>query len=352
MLQDLFVGAAFALVMSALTCRTLVRSGPLDVPLVARKIHRSPTPTSGGVGVALGFAAGLIGLALFSGDWRSSVPAEGAALISIGAAFSYGFLALGFVDDANPLGPRLKFAIFASLSIGAALAVGVVMSLPLGGDKTLKLGLIVGLIGTALWLFTLINSVNFMDGSNGLSMGSVAIGLVTLAAISSARDTWSAAVLASCGAGALAGFLLWNFPHGRLFAGDAGALFAGALGAIASLILINRGHISPFIPPVIFFPLLADVLLTLAWRARRRRSLLEGHAEHIYQIALRAGWSHAQVASCYWLAMAVCGGVAYVAALHNTTAASWVALAGLAVAALLISFFVRRWAVTRGIAEV
>jgi len=146
--------------------------------------------------------------------------------------------------------------------------------------------------------------------------------------------------------------LAWNFPGGRLFAGDAGALFVGAIAALASLYIIRRTQLSPFVPPILFFPLLADALLTLLWRARRRRSLLDAHSEHLYQIAHRANWSHARVAMVYWLAMAICGGIGFAVAVAPRNGAPWMALTGLAVAAIIIAQLVRRYAVKRGIAEI
>lgn len=164
--------------------------------------------------------------------------------------------------------------------------------------------------------------------------------------------------MALCGAAALAGFLFWNYPAGRLFAGDSGALFAGALAALASLAVIHKTAISPFIPPVLFFPLLADVLLTLAWRVSRRRQILKGHAEHFYQIAIRAGWTHARIAALYWIATAFCGAIGFLAVAADFSGLAWggyappLALAGLAAAALLISARVRAFARARGMGEV
>jgi len=349
-LDDLGLGAALALVVSLVACGALIGAGPVDLPTEARKRHTSPTPTSGGLGIALGFAVGLVALSTFSAAWRHEVTTIGSSLLSIGVSFAYGFLMLGFVDDAYPLGPRLKFAAFAALSIGAALTVGVVQALPLGGS-VLHVGLLLGLIGTALWVFTLVNCVNFMDGANGLAMGSLAIGLSTLGALAMMRESPSGAAIAFCAAGALIGFLFWNYPRGRLFAGDSGALFAGALAAIASLIIIRRTGLSPWIPPIVFFPILADALLTLAWRARKGRSLLEGHAEHLYQIATRAKWGHARIALIYWIAAALCGALAFALARQDHTAAPWIALVLLAVAAVAISAVVRAAAKRRGIDE-
>lgn len=352
MLQDLAIGAVVALVASGIACRAFMRTGPMDLPDVARKAHRAPTPTSGGVGVAIGFGVGLIALALLPTTWGEMISEHGAVLASVGAAFAYGFLALGFIDDAFPLGPRLKFAIFTALAFGAALSVGVVTALPLSESLPLKLPFWLGLMGTVLWLFTLVNSVNFMDGANGLAMGSMAVGLAALGLIALQLGVLTGAGMAFCGAGALAGFLIWNAPSGRVFAGDAGALFAGAIGGIVALIIMSRASLSPFVGPIVFFPLLADALLTLGWRAKRGRSLLEGHTEHIYQIAIRAGWSHLRVALAYWAAMAACGAIGYLTAMSREPSAPPLALAGLALVAIVISFTVRRGAAKRGILEI
>lgn len=349
MLLDLLVGVAVALAVSCVVCAAMVKSGPLDMPTAARKVHRAPTPTSGGVGIAAGFAAGLIALGFYSATWRHELTTEGAALLSAGAASAYGFLIVGFVDDAHPLTARLKLALFTVLSVGLALSMGVVETLPLGNGVSLPIGFWLGLLGTTAWIFVLVNCVNFMDGANGLAMGSVAIGLLTLGGIAYAAGLTGAMGMTSCAAAALGGFLIWNFPRGKLFAGDSGALFAGALAAAVSLLVIHRADVSPFIPPIVFFPLLSDALLTLAWRAQRGRSLLDGHSEHLYQIAMRAGWSHTQIACAYWASMAVCGAIAFAASRVPHTGAAWIALVLLVFAALAASYHVRRLARQRGI---
>lgn len=344
MLAEIGFSAAFGAFVSLLVCRAVMAAGLMDMAVGARRAHLQPTPTSGGLGIAVGFALAMMALS-FAPLWRAQAEAESALRLTVTTAVAYAFLGLGFFDDARPLGPRVKFVLFAVLSVSGALAAGVVKALPLSEAMTLELVFPLGLIGSALWVFTLANAVNFMDGSNGLAMGSVAIGLVALGAIALAAGAPSAAAMALCGAGALAGFLFWNFPHGRLFAGDSGALFAGALAALASLAAIGEGGISPFIPPILFFPLLGDVLLTLAWRLSQGRKLFDGHSEHLYQIGLRPGQGHAAVALLYWAAMAACGGLGYAAA------AGWIApplaLASLALLALAISAALRKAAAAR-----
>lgn len=350
MLLDLLIGAGVALLVSLVACRLLMAAGPLDVPDAARKAHAAPTPTGAGVGMALGFAAGLMVLALFLGAVRNEMSAQGVQLLSIGAFFAFSFMAIGFVDDARPLGPRFKFALFSLLSLGAAFSLGVVDTLPLGGGE-LKLGFTLGLAGTALWMFTFVNVVNFMDGANGLAIGSVAVGLVVLGVIAAVDGTAAGAAASFCGAGALIGFLFWNYPNGRIFAGDSGALFSGAVAALASLIVIHRTELSPFVPPILFFPLIADALLTLGWRVTKRRRLLVGHAEHFYQIAIRSGWPHWRITLLYWAAMAGCGAIGFAASRAPESPAPWIALAALCGLALAVSALVRRYAAARGFGE-
>ena len=351
LLTDLFLGVAAAALASLVACRLLIAAGLWDAPHLARHQHKMPTPTSGGIGVAAGYAFGVMAIVaaafLTPRDW---LDADDAQRLAIATAFAFTFLVIGFVDDASPLGPRTKFAVFTIAAVTATLSVGVARVFPLGGGRAIDVGFWAGLIGSTLWIFTLVNSVNFMDGANGLAMGSASIGLAGLALVAFDAHAADAATMGLCGAGALIGFLFWNYPNGKLFAGNSGALFVGALASLASLLAIAQGGISPFIPPMLFFPLLADALLTLAWRARRKRNLLHGHSDHVYQVAIRAKLSHAQVSAVYWLAGLVCVGVAVFA----ERVGGWAPLIGFAVlafSALLIAASVRAWAVKRGIAE-
>jgi len=347
---DLIGGAAIAALVSIVACRILIGGGPLAIASDDRHAHRAPTPTSGGIGIAVGFGVGLMLLALISHSIH--LRPGGAAMLTATAGYAYALSILGFWDDAQPLSARVKFAIFALISIAAALSLGPVDSFPVGDDTKIA-PYALAVAGTALWIFTLVNAVNFMDGSNGLSMGSCAIGMAALCAlaVSYGGGSGAGAIASACTIGALVGFLLWNFPHGRLFAGDSGALFVGGLTALTSVLVIHRTGLSPVVPAIIFFPLLADVLLTLAWRAIRRRSLLDGHSEHLYQIAIRGGMSHAEVALIYWAAMAGCGAIGFLVA-RDPGVSPWIALAALAFAAIVISVVVRRFAGRRGVGGV
>jgi UDP-GlcNAc:undecaprenyl-phosphate/decaprenyl-phosphate GlcNAc-1-phosphate transferase len=345
---DLALVVAPAFIVSLIVCRAIIWIGPIDTPNEERKQHRSPTPTSGGIGIGAGYAVGMIVLSLFSLEWRHQISPQGLSMLWVTALFAYPLLFIGFVDDARRLSAEFKFLIYSVLAVAAAWLIGVVDEVRIG-DFVLQLPFAIGLAGTALWVFTLLNVVNFMDGANGMAMGSVAVGLIALSVISLEGGSIGGAAIALGGAGALSGFLVWNFPSGRLFAGDSGALFAGALSAFACLIAITRTGMSPLVAPILFFPLLADALLTLLYRARRGRSLLVAHAEHVYQIAIISGWSHARIALAYWLAMAVCGAIAWFASRDPDQLAPAIALAALTGLAIGLDVIVRRRAEAAGL---
>mgnify|MGYP001233834441 CR=1 FL=1 len=351
MIFEVFGGAAIAALTSVIACRALISAGPIDRPTLARHEHKDPTPTSGGLGIALGFAAGLVTLAyFFPAIVSAEVGIRGATLLAVTAAFAYAFLLIGFWDDTRPLSASVKFAAFAALAVGAALAIGPVDTFPFGAEVLIAPHWL-AILGTGLWIFVLVNAVNFMDGANGLAMGSMGIGLIALGAIAFAKGSPAGLVLCLCAVGALLGFIYWNFPSGKLFAGDSGALFIGALAAFVSIMIIRRTDLSPLVPAIIFFPLLADVLVTMAWRAYRRHSLLDGHSEHVYQILIRGGMSHAEVAMTYWVAMAISGGIGFLAS-RDPGVSPWVALAIMAFLAIVMSAVVRRFANRRGVGGV
>lgn len=348
MILDLAVVVVVAFAVSLVVSRAMIWTGPVDVPDEERKQHRAPTPTSGGIGIGAGYGVAMIVLSLFSLEWRHQISPQGVKLLWVSALFAYPLLFVGFIDDERRLSAEFKFAVYSILALAAAWFMGVVSELPIGGF-VVQVPFIVGLLGTALWVFTLLNVVNFMDGANGMAMGSVAVGLVSLSVLALEGGSIGAAAIALCGAGALVGFLVWNFPSGRLFAGDSGALFAGALSAFGCLVAIARAGMSPLVAPILFFPLLADSLLTLLYRARHGRSLLVAHNEHLYQIAILSGWSHARIGMAYWLAMMVCGAIAIVVSHDATQTQPAVALLVLTVVAIVLDAIVRRGAERSGI---
>jgi UDP-N-acetylmuramyl pentapeptide phosphotransferase/UDP-N-acetylglucosamine-1-phosphate transferase len=186
--------------------------------------------------------------------------------------------------------------------------------------------------GVALWMIVAANAVNFMDGANGLIAGSLAIVLGGLGLRSQGVEDAGVGLVLLAASAACLGFLPWNFPTARLFQGDAGALFLGAVVAALAVVAAEGGRadapLDLLSAPIAMIPLLTDVLLTLIVRARRGARLLDAHRDHLFQRWLLAhAGDHAALARRVWLIMAVYTVLAASVA-QGDPALAWAALAG------------------------
>ena len=304
LLAGLIGAAVAAMLLSVL----VTGGGPVDQPR-QRGMHCQPTPTSGGLAVmaATALATGLI-LWLSPGH----IPGSGKDGLAL-----FGFAVLmgltGASDDILGLPAKLRLGIQIALC-GAFGYMYRVDTLGFGFGSVVDLWWPIGVLGSAVWLILCINAINFMDGSNGLALGSQTIALLVIALLAVLMAPSSAAgafvgipaLICICAAGAHMGFLPLNLPprhpsKAKAFQGDAGAFFAGAQigGACLQLKAYNVGSV--WFGGFLLAPLLVDVVLTLALRARMRRNLLQAHKEHLYQLWLqRRDPSHLNLALRVW----------------------------------------------------
>lgn len=329
---------ALAAVLAWLGVGATALSGPIKDPALRLQDH-APTPQGGGVGLALGVGGALAGYV-----WLRPAGLGGEAqLAGLAGVTAFGALigAVGLADDLLELGPRLKFFVLGGASVGLAAVGGPVELLPIAGAVGLATPGVAGLLGAALWAFTAVNAVNFMDGINGLVGGAIAIAGVALALLAALAGAPEAAALAGALAGAALGFLFWNArDRAAVFMGDSGALFFGALYAGAALLYIRAAPPGAvYIAPLLVLPMLSDVLMTLAWRAGRGRALLRPHRDHAYQRRVGAGARHLSSSAVVWAESAGCAAAALVwavlpwpAGLAPMAGALTLILAGLALA--------------------
>jgi Fuc2NAc and GlcNAc transferase len=332
-----------ALAVSAAAARVMVWCGPVDRPRT-RGMHDAPTPTSGGLAIVLGVAAATI-MGLWFG--ASGDRAIGAAL---GVAVLHGLL--GAVDDVYDLGARFKLVVQTALALVFAALSAPPIAFVVTDTLILGVPAWLAILGIALWLVVVTNAVNFMDGSNGLVAGSIAIVAAGLGLTALNAGAVMIALALIPLAGACLGFLPFNFPRARLFQGDTGALFAGSLIAMLAVIGGAGGGAFPlWCGPIALMPILTDVLLTLIVRAGRRERLFEAHKDHLYQRWLAAhGGSHAKLARWAWAIMGGFTFAAMLAARASATAASLtlVGAAGVAVVGwVLIDRTLKRDPITR-----
>jgi UDP-GlcNAc:undecaprenyl-phosphate GlcNAc-1-phosphate transferase len=196
----------------------------LDYPN-ERKVHHEATPRIGGMAVVLAF---VIGELVF---WHGNPPFGYGVLITV-LLF---FLSMLF-DDKYDLPAVLKFVV----QIGAALAV-VLMGVKIGvvtlwGGRYAVFPQWLGVGISVLWLVLLSNAINLIDGLNGLSSGISAIVLIFASIITFGKGIFSVGLDSLLLAGAVLGFLPYNFPDAKTFIGDCGAQTLGFIIGILSIV--------------------------------------------------------------------------------------------------------------------
>lgn len=290
------MSAAFGLIVLAALPSSLIvtllalRAGVIDEPTL-RSSHAEPTPRAGGLGVLAGLSAGVLAAAF------TAVPAPQLGAVTALAGL---FGLLGLADDVFTVNTKVKFALFAVLCVLLAQLAGPVDRLALTLELGLELHPAVALLGSALFVFVVVNAVNFMDGSDGMLAAVMIPAGAGLSVAGLVSGTGAASVIGAALAAALAGFVVLNRPPARVFAGDVGSLTAGAAYAGGALAMAGDGFSgSLWLAPMFVLVFLTDVLLTLLRRARRRAAMLEAHCEHAYQRLIRQGWSHGRVAAAY-----------------------------------------------------
>ena len=182
-----------AFLASLVLCRLIMAVVPKDAPDGGRKTQTIAVPTSGGV--AIGAAIGIMWAAflmvapemIHDYGYEQIVVAnsvlfssfKGHALIFLSLAV----LLIGALDDRYALPTKPKFAALATASLLAAMFGAYVDGIffPVA-DAYFPLAIWLGIGGTGVWFFVMMNTTNFMDGSNGLAMGTLAIMLGGLAA--------------------------------------------------------------------------------------------------------------------------------------------------------------------------
>lgn len=311
------------------------RSIGRDAPGTRRKLHDVPTSRLGGVIV---FAAYFVVLAVaFRID---HVPLSAALPLALAAI---PVVAVGLWEDLT-LNVRPRYRMGAAVVSGAlasAFAGGIIPRLDLPLIDALLAHAWIALPLTWFMVAGSCNAMNLIDGANGLAGGTALImfGGIAAAAGWSQDPVTLAEALAVMGA--LAGFMIWNYPRGRIFLGDAGAYFIGFMYAQLSIRLIARNDdLSAWYVILLAAYPIADTLFAMYRRGFvRHRPLMSPDALHLHSLVFRRvampierrqnpmslQRANARVAPRLWLHSAACFALAVL--FHRNTPLIWVAIA-------------------------
>ena len=282
------------------------RRGWVAAPSQERHLHSIPLPRLGGVAIFISFTLGILAAAVMARYipyLHSAIPWK--MLLTILAPASLVFL-LGVYDDLYSVGPYVKFAV-------QAIAASMLF---LGGLRILNIPVVfgnhqlpwfLGLPLTILWVLAITNAFNLIDGLDGLAAGSALFSTLVAFVVALLNGYSLVTVMTLALAGAILGFLRYNFNPATIFLGDSGSLFIGFLLSALALAGAQKAPtiVAVAIPVVSFGLPILETSLSILRRLISGRPVFTADREHIHHKLLQHGLTHRQVVIILYAVSAV-----------------------------------------------
>lgn len=257
-------------------------SGDVDLS-GPQKFHSNPVPRVGGVSIVLGLAGALVY------QWWSGADRRGLGILLLCCAMPV-FIS-GLAEDVTKnVSPRRRL-FFAAVSAGLAVWAldAVIDHTDIVGLDWLVSFTIPAALVTIFVVVGVANSVNIIDGFNGLASMCVVMMLGAIAYVAFQAHDPLIAMCALAGLGAVMGFFIWNFPAGLIFLGDGGAYFLGFFVAELSILLLHRNpNVSPLFPLLMcIYPVFETVFSMYRRKFVRGRAVGMPDGVHLHSLIYR-----------------------------------------------------------------
>jgi len=259
-----------------------IKVGALDAP-DERKVHKGLIPRMGGLAIYAGFVLAVLA--------SMHVSREIMGLLVGGTVI----LIVGIIDDLKPLPPKVKL-------LGQIIAAAVLVMFDIRidwltnpfGDMLYVDYLAIPL--TILWVVSLTNTVNLIDGLDGLAAGVSTIASVTILLVALQQNFWTVAILTAALAGSALGFLQHNFNPAKIFMGDTGSMFLGyMLAAISILGAVKSAATIALIVPIVALGLpILDTAFAIIRRYMSGRPIFKPDKGHLHHRLLEMGLTQKQ----------------------------------------------------------
>ncbi len=287
-----------------------------------RKVHKKIMPRLGGLAIYIAFMIGCV--ASMEITWDIFGILLGGTLI----------VALGVADDVYQLPAKVKL-----LGQIAAACVLVIFDIriewvnnPLGGYFYLDM---LSIPFTIFWVISFTNVVNLIDGLDGLAAGVSAIASLTVILVAVQMGYFHVAILTAALAGAIIGFIRYNFNPATIFMGDTGSMFIGyMLAAISVYGAVKTAATIALIVPAIALGLpILDTAFAIMRRYVNGRPIFQPDKGHLHHRLLATGMSHKEtVLFMYGITAVLCIGAVLWAEMDGFYAALIIAVIMTAVA--------------------
>jgi UDP-GlcNAc:undecaprenyl-phosphate GlcNAc-1-phosphate transferase len=294
----LFWAILTTLAITPVAVRVAIHFRLLDHPYIQpHKIHHQPTPKGGGIACA----AGLYALNFLLGNTQSTV------IRAILAAAILIFL-FGLLDDIYKLSPAWK--LFGQV-VGTSILISQGIYVHMLGNL-----MVANVALTFLWVIGITNALNFVDSTDGLAVGLVAIAstfflLVTIDAGQPFLSLLSTILLGIC-----LGLLFFNVSPAQTFLGDSGSQFLGFILAALAIAYTPPGLPQPsswFVPILLLSVPIFDTALVVITRVKQNRPVYQAGLDHTYHRLIGLGMPPSRAVMTMHLASILCGCLAFIA---------------------------------------
>lgn len=275
-----------ALVLTPIAIRLAKKYGFIDIPKDERRMHKKPIPVSGGIAM---YAATMIGILLFIDINREIIS------LMIGSTI---IVACGLIDDKTEMKPKTKllFQVLASviMVVGGSRVEFFTNPFPIG-ETVIFLGLL-SIPITIFWIVGITNTVNLIDGLDGLAAGVSLICSVSLMIIANDFGYTNVSIIAALLAGACLGFLPYNFNPAKIFMGDTGALFLGFMLSYISVegIMKSAAALTIIVPVLILGVPVFDTTFAMVRRKLSGKKIMQADKGHLHHRLLALGLTQKQ----------------------------------------------------------
>ncbi len=268
-----------------------------------RKIHEEAIPNLGGIVIFFGFLLSLLFVVQIEGQFRA---------LLIGGVI---ILLLGVVDDIANLSPKHKFVI----QMIPALIV-IIYNSDLINNFIVNQLESFDLLGYLLypilifWIVGVTNSINIIDGLDGLACGVSIISLITFFILGLRQNFEILNLISIAMVGSMLAFLRFNFYPAKIFLGDSGSTFAGfMLASTGALWALNSGSAFFILVPIIILALpIFDTLFAIWRRYRGHHPIFQADKGHLHHRLLARGVAHKNVVFILWGISAICSVIALI----------------------------------------
>jgi len=275
--------------------------GILDIPKDDRKVHKEPIPYLGGAAI---YASAIFTMLIFSDLDKTAVS------IMVGGTVIF---LIGLIDDIKDISPKLKLAgqiIAAMIAVYGGAKINYITN-PIPGYNVIYLEHFATPI-SILWIVGITNTINLVDGLDGLASGVAAISASTMMFMASISGFDYILLECAVIAGSSLGFLPYNFNPAKIFMGDTGSLFLGYMLAVISILgFLKTVTLAAIIIMVLVLGIpLFDTFFAIVRRIRNKKPIMEADRGHVHHRLLAKGFTQRQTVLILYIVSILFGAAA------------------------------------------